>query len=184
VKRTILGGALAAAVLVPGVATAAPQVNVGVTLGPALTDLRTNGPRVAFHLGARASALFFRERGRDMAIGPYVDFATHAFDMLETGGGIEWLIPVVEDSLPFVLSAGAFARRAPSLPWEPGIATTLFFGSRSYNFHSVYGLAAGVFLQGRYGLGDGKQADVILGLQIDLAALAMPFIYLFNAVAR
>ena len=84
--------------------------------------------------------------GRDMAVGPYLDFATHAFDTVETGGGIEWLIPVVEDSLPFVLSAGAFARRAPSLPWEPGIATTLFFGSRSYNFHSIYGLAAGLLM--------------------------------------
>jgi hypothetical protein len=124
-----------------------------------------------------------RKRDRDMGIGPYVDLATAAFDTAEVGAGAEWLIPSWE---PFscVLSAGALERKAPRIPWEPGVAATLFFGSRSYNFHALYGLTAGFFVQGRYGLGDARQGDLIAGVALDLVFFAYPFLLAFEAIAH
>jgi hypothetical protein len=174
----VAASALAASVLLATPARATPQLSGGLTTGVALTDLRANGPRVAYHLGARFDALFLRDGPREMALGPYVDVATAAFDTLETGGGVEWLIPV--DATAFVLSGGAFARKS-AFGWEPGAASTLFWGSRSYNYHSAYALGVGLFAQGRYGLGDMHQADVIGGVQIDLEYLALPFLFLYNA---
>jgi hypothetical protein len=167
--------------LAAGPARARPQVSAAATTGAALTDLRTNGPRLAYHLGGRFDMLFLREQPRQMAIGPYVDVATAAFDTFETGGGLEWLVPT--DATALVVSGGGFARTS-SLGWEPGVSATLFWGSRSYNYHGTYGLGVGLFAQGRYGLGDGHQADAILGVQVDLAYLALPFIFAYEAVAR
>lgn len=182
--RPFTAGFLAVVALfgISGRALATPQASAGVTVGGAATDLRTKAAG-AFHLGARADLLFLRERESDMALGPYFDFATERLNTLEIGGGAEWLIPIVP-SFPLVASAGLFERRAPVFGWEPGLAANLFFGPRSYNFHSAYGMANGVFAQGRYGLGDGKQADVILGLQIDFAILALPFILVSQGLAH
>jgi len=181
---TACAGAIAGALLllVSGTAVAAPQLGAGLTTGAGLTDLRTSsGPRLAYHLGGRFDVLFLRERAGAMALGPYVDVATAAFDTFETGGGLEWLVPAGDTA--FVLSGGGFARTS-RFGWEPGVATTLFWGSRSFNYHGVYSLGVGLFAQGRYGLGDGKQADAILGVQVDLAYLALPFIFVFEAIRR
>lgn len=187
--RTGLGGVRAAALLgalaavsAATPAEATPQIGAAVTNGVALTDLRAeNGPRVAYHLGGRFDALFLRDRPGQMALGPYVDVATHAFDTFEAGGGLEWLVPVGAPAL--VLSAGGFARTS-RFGWEPGLAATVFWGARSFNYHGVYGLGVGLFAQGRYGLGDGKQADAIAGLQLDLAYLALPFVFAYEAIRR
>ncbi|MEI7893240.1 MAG: hypothetical protein WCI05_09115 [Myxococcales bacterium] len=165
-------------------ARAAPQVSVGLTLGADVRSLRAEAhPPVAFHMGGRADMVLLRSRGSDMGIGPYVDIATNAFDTLELGAGALWLIPV-RPEFPLVWSVGAFERRAPVFGWEPGVASTLFWGSRSYNFHSWYGLCAGFFVQGRYGLGDARQAEVIGGVQLDTAFLALPFMALVSALRR
>jgi len=163
-------------------AEAHPQISSGLTTGAALTDLRfERGPRLAYHLGGRLDVLFLREAPGDMAIGPYVDVATHAFDTFETGGGVSWLVPA--GGTAFVLSGGAFGRTA-GFGFEPGVAGTIFWGSRSYNYHSTYGIGVGVFAQGRYGFGDGKQADAILGAQIDLEYFALPFVFAYEAITR
>lgn len=174
----LAAGLVAAGVLSSRAAAATPQLGAAATTGVALTDLRTNGPRVAYHLGARFDALFLREGPRDMALGPYIDIATAAFDTIETGGGLEWLFPV--GATACILSAGSFARKS-SFGWEPGAEATLFWGSRSFNYHSHYAIGAGLFAQGRYGFGDGKQADAIGGVQIDLEYLALPFVFAFEA---
>ncbi len=171
-----------AVLLAPCAARAAPQVGAALTTGVATTDWRAeNGPRVAFHLGARVDALFLRDRPGQMALGPYVDVATAAFDTLEAGGGLSWLIPAGAPAL--VLSGGAFARTS-RFGVEPGVAATLFWGARSFNYHGVYGLGVGLFAQGRLGLGDGRQADAIAGVQIDLAYLALPFVFAIEAIRR
>jgi hypothetical protein len=178
-------GAVAAFVATLGAtlpAEARPQITGIATTGMGLTDLRAeNGPRVAYHLGARLDLLFLRNGPRDMAIGPYFDVVTAAFDTFESGGGIAWLVPT--GSTGFVFSAGGFARTS-RFGWEPGTSASIFWGSRSYNFHSSYALAAGLFAQGRYGLGDGKQADVIFGVELDLQYLALPFVFAYEAVSH
>jgi hypothetical protein len=172
----------AAVVALAEPAAGAPQANLGLTAGGALTDLRAF-PRGALHMGARGDVLFFRTRNREMGVGPYVDVGTIGFETIEVGGGVAWLVPVVE-AMPFVLSAGIFERRAPTFGWEPGVSASLFVGVRSFNFAFWYGLAAGVFVQGRYGLGDAKQADVVGGAQVDLSLLAYPFVLAYEALRR
>lgn len=155
-------------------------MSAGLTNGLGFTDLRAgNGPRLAYQLGGRVDLLLLREGPRQMALGPYVDVATAAFDTFETGGGLSWLVPV--DATAFILSAGALARTS-RFGWEPGVAATLFWGSRSYNYHSTYGIGLGLFAQGRYGFGDGRQSDAILGVQIDLEYLALPFVFAYQAL--
>jgi hypothetical protein len=182
-RRALLAtvGALA---LVAGsgarVAEARPQLTGGVTTGGAFTDLRAeNGPRLAYHLGGRFDVLLLRDAPRDMALGPYVEVMTAGFDTFEAGGGVAWLIPTGPTA--FVLSGGGFARTS-RFGWEPGASATLFWGARSYNFHSSYAIAAGLFAQGRYGLGDAHQADAVVGVQLDLEYLALPFVLAYQAV--
>jgi len=164
-------------------AAARPQISSGVTSGVALTDLRAdNGPRVAYQLGGRLDLLLGREGPHDMAIGPYLELTTAAFDTFEAGGGVAWLVPT--GSPAFVFSVGGFARTS-RFGVEPGGAATIFWGARSYNYHSSYAVAAGLFAQGRYGLaGDGRQADALVGVQLDLEYFALPFVFAYEAVRR
>jgi hypothetical protein len=162
-------------------ARADPQVSVGLTLGGGGAFLRTR-PLGVFHMGLHGDVLFLRKSDHDMGIGPYVETMTVAFETFEAGGGVSWLIPVT-DQVPLVLSFGAHARGYPG-GWEPGLEAIVWMGSRSYNFQSVYGLSAGLFVEGRWGLGDGQQADILGGAQIDLELFALPFVLLYNAVFR
>jgi hypothetical protein len=114
-----------------------------------------------------------------MAVGPYAEVITVAFESLEMGGGVEWLLPVFT-GVPFVVSVGGHARYGDE-GWEPGIHSTLFVGSRSFNRGSAYGFALGGFAQGRYAFGDNRQGDVLLGVYVDLALFAVPFVVLVNA---
>ncbi len=161
-------------------AGAHPQVSVSGIVAGAAADLRSDHPHAALQLGAKADALFLRSRDADMGVGPYVDFVSTGLETLELGGGAEWLVPL-STTLPLIVSAGACERRAPGFEWEPAAVGTIFIGSHSYNFESIYSLTGGLFLQGRYGLGDARQADVILGAQFDLAVVVLPFVLAVNA---
>ncbi len=171
--------AAAGALAVVGNAHADPQLSVGVTLGGGISGLRQAPPFPSFHLGARASVLFGRSKDDRMAVGPYVEALTVAFESFEPGGGVEWLLPVFK-GVPFVLSAGGHARYS-DVGWEPGVHGGLFVGSRSYNHDSIYGFALGAFVQGRYAFGDARQGDVLIGVYIDTVIFALPVILLINA---
>jgi hypothetical protein len=116
-----------------------------------------------------------------MALGPYVDAGTASFHEFDAGGGIEWLVPT-RDELPFVLSAGGFARNGAGRSWAPGLEGTLFFGSRSYNFHSLYGLAVGVFAQSRWIPSSPASMDLVFGVQLDAELLVLPLVFAYEAV--
>jgi hypothetical protein len=172
---------LGCALFVARAAHADPQFSSGLTLGGGAAYLRTRGPIGVFTMGFHGDVLFFRKSDRDFAFGPYVEALTVAFETFEFGGGVSWLIPVSEH-FPLVLSAGLHARAFENNGWEPGMHARIWMGSRSYNFHSLYGLAAGLFVEGRYGLGDGQQADILGGAEIDLEIFALPFVLLYNAL--
>lgn len=161
-------------------ASADPQASVGLTVGGAG---RGYGKDLfyepAFHLGLRADTMFGRNSGRDFGVGPYVELMTHAFDELQFGGGAALLLPAF-DSLPFVVSAGAYGRYNPLLELEPGIASSLFFGSRSYNFTAPYGMALGLLLQARVGLGDSRETSFVFAIQVDTGFAALPFLLAFE----
>jgi hypothetical protein len=170
---------LVATLAIPSLAHADPQLSTGVTIGGGISGLRQAPPFPSFHLGARGSVLFGRSKDDRMAVGPYAEVLTVAFESFEPGGGLEWLLPVAT-GVPFVLSAGAHARYSID-GWEPGVHGGLFVGSRSYNHDSLYGVAVGGFVQGRVAFGDVRQGDVLIGLYIDSAILALPVLLLINA---
>jgi len=108
-----------------------------------------------------------------MAVGPYIDATTLSFHSADVGAGAEWLIPVI-DELPLVISGGAFIRDGQGRSWSPGADGSVFFGSRSFNFHSWYGMASGIFAQTRWIPGAPSSVDFIFGVQIDAELLALP----------
>lgn len=184
-SRTLARSALAlvtlAAVAMPRSARAEPQATVGLTLGFAGRGYqRKIWHDTAFHLGLRGDVLFGRKGNRYFGAGPYAELLTNDFDEIQIGGGASLLLPVI-DSLPIVLSAGAYGRQGPYYPFQPGLAWSLFFGSRSFNFASSYGMAAGLLTQFRYGIGDAKETSIIIGAQLDLAFLGLPFVFLADA---
>jgi hypothetical protein len=134
-------------------------------------------------VGGRADVLLLRAAERDMALGPYLDVATTEFHDVDVGGGVEWLVPLTEE-VPVVASAGVFARNGQGRSWAPGAEGTLFVGSRSYNFHSWYGLAVGFFAQGRWVPVSPATFDLVAGVQIDAEILAMPFLLLYTAITH
>jgi hypothetical protein len=178
------GVAVALGVVSAPDATADPQASAGLTIGGVVEDVvGPSHPGGALHLGGRASVLLLRNRGADMAVGPYLDAATASFRDVDLGGGAEWLVPV-RDDLPLVLSAGAFWRNGEGRSWNPGMEGTVFFGSRSYNFHSWYGLAAGLFAQTRWIPSPPSTLDLVFGVQIDGELLVLPALLIYEAIAH
>ena len=174
----------AAAFLVAGPGLADPQGSVGLTAGGVIEDVTgPGGTGGAFHLGARGDLLFLRSSPHQMALGPYLDVATAGFRDVDAGGGVSWLVPVWED-LPLVLSGGAFARNGRDRAWAPGVEGTVFAGSRSYNFHSSYGMAIGFFAQTRWVPESPSTLDVVLGVRVDAEILALPVLFVVNAFRR
>lgn len=181
-RSSLTWAVVAVLVASPTLANADPQVNAGVNLGIAGRGFyREFWEETEFHLGLRGDVLFGRNNTRQFGVGPYVEFLTNGFDELQFGGGGSFLIPVI-DSLPIILSAGAYGRLgSEGFGVEPGIATSLFVGSRSYNFNSNYVMAFGVVPQFRYGLGDSREMTFIVSTHIDLAFLCSPIIFLVDA---
>lgn len=163
-------------------AQAEPQASVGLTIGAAGEGYdRQWWKRTAFHLGLHGDILFGRSSTSDFGIGPYAEVFTHAFDEVQFGGGVSGLLPVL-DAFPIVLSAGAYGRKgSDKFGVTPGVAGELFWGSRSYNFHSRYVLSGGLLAQVRYGLGPARDTSIVIAAQVDVVLLAMPIMFLVTA---
>lgn len=162
--------------LLPSVASADPQVHGGVTVGGGVRDLRDD-TKGLFHLGGWTDVMFFRQKQRDVGFGPHLQLATGSFRSFETGLGASLLLPT--GGPVFILSAAPHLRVAGGSV-DPGATATLFFGSRSYNFHSVYGYQLGVFIEGRQGFSS-RQSELYGGVHIDLQVLALPFVLIAQA---
>jgi hypothetical protein len=182
-RRWTLAAALAGLIIcTAGVARADPQVSVGLTLGAAGEAYdRQWWKRTAFHLGLHGDVLFGRHANSDFGIGPYAEVLTHAFDSIQFGGGVSGLLPVL-DTFPIVLSAGAYGRKgSDKYRVEPGVVGELFWGARSYNFHSKYGLSGGLLAQLRYGLGPSRETAIVIAAQVDVGLLVLPIMFLITA---
>lgn len=187
--------ALAAALVffASGAALAAPpQFGVGVTAGAA--GVGKSGrlwDETVLHLGARGDVMFGRDGCNDFGAGPYLEVLTHDFGELQTGGGASLLVPVTE-LFPIVLSAGGYLR----IPWqdgpgpladrsygvEPGVAGTLFFGTRSFNFSNSWEITVGVIGQARFGLGESRESSFVIAAQIDMAGLWVPVVFVYHGL--
>jgi hypothetical protein len=163
------------------VADAEPQTTAALTLGVVGTgERRALWESTKLHAGLRADVLFGRSGPRDFGVGPYAELGTFGFSDVQLGAGASGLLPV-HDDLPIVVSAGAYARAAGGAV-EPGLTAQIFWGTRSYNFDSTYGMAAGLLVGGRYGLGASGETAILIGAQLDLRAMALPFVLLTDAL--
>ncbi|MBI4706132.1 MAG: hypothetical protein HY744_33980 [Deltaproteobacteria bacterium] len=160
---------------------AAPQGNVGLVVGGAGAG---EGGRFwqtgDFQLGLRGDVLLGRSANTDFGLGPYLELGTLGFGEIEWGGGASVLLPVHE-RLPLVVSAGGFGRYGDDgYGIEPGLAASIFWGSRSYNFHAGYVMAAGLLVGFRQSLGESQRSALCVGAQIDLAVLGLPLVMLLD----
>ncbi len=160
-----------------GSAAAEPQVHAAVTAGGGARDLRDDA-RGVFHMGVWSDVLFFRRKQTDVGFGPHLQLATASFQTFESGLGASLLLPT--GGPVFILSAAPHLRVAQGVV-DAGATGTVFFGARSYNFSSVYGFQAGVFVEGRQGF-TSRQTELYGGLHLDTAILALPFVLLVQAV--
>jgi hypothetical protein len=167
----------------PRRAAAEPQLTAGVTVGVAGHGERGSlWSSTRLQTGLRGELLFGRDKDASLGIGPYVETLTTAsFSDVQFGGGAAVLLPV-HAYLPIVVSAGAYVGHRSPWGWEPGLAGELFWGTHGYNYHSLYGLSAGIFAGGRYALGDSRQVTILAGGRLDLELIAIPFIFLWSAV--
>ncbi len=165
-------------------ARAQPSPTAGVTIGVAGEGYRHQfwKRRTAMHLGLRGDVMFLRKSNFDIGLGPYAEVMTHGFDTLEFGGGISALFPVI-DTFPMIFGFGGYGRfEGRPFGLEPGIVGTFLWGPRSYNFHFPYVMSGGVLVQVRYGLGHSGETSIVIGAQLDLGIMAVPAIFLINAI--
>jgi hypothetical protein len=82
-----------------------------------------------------------------------------------------------------VLSLGPFARVGDDgFGVEPGVGGALFWGTRSYNHHAGYIMAAGLSVGYRHVIGDSGETAMTFAAQIDLVAMGLPFVMLAQAL--
>jgi len=121
----------------------------------------------------RADVLFGRSRNSDIGVGPFLAVGTAGFDDSRFEGGASIQLPVF-DYFPFVLSAGGYARQQSG--WHPGASGWLFWGSRSFNFHSSYVMSGGLLIGFQQDLDDQRQNAWVVSAQIDGLVIALPFL--------
>lgn len=180
-SRTLSPCLLSGLLCVAGVAAAEPQGNAGLTFGGAAVG--RDGAvfdHAEFHLGLRGDVIFGRDDAWDFGIGPYGELGTFALDEFQFGAGASFLVPV-DDSFPLVASLGPCARIGDDdFGLEPCISSSLFWGTRSYNFHSGYSMAAGLNVGFRHAFGESGESALLIAAQIDLVVLGLPFVALLQ----
>lgn len=139
-------------------------------------------PSAVFSLALRVDVLY-RPGPRAWGIGPFLSTRTDQFAEFAPALGASLLVPISE-TFPLVLGVGTALRIDP-VGLSVGPLERLWWGARSYNFHTSYVLSGGVFAEGRQ-LAFGANAgwDLVFGLDADLELLAIPFMALYTWVFR
>lgn len=156
-------------------AAASPELSGGATGGYGLSLGDAGG---GLHLGLRGDLLFLRERNRSGALGPYVELLTVGFERGLAGGGLTALVPGFE-TLAILPSAGFFGAAGDG--GGVGAAAQVFVGLRGHNFHSLYTMQNGLFVEGRSTFADGRPQELLFGARVDLGVLALPFLLVWGA---
>ena len=165
-----------------------PQANVGLTAGVLGRGQGCWWSETRGFLGVRGDVMFGRAGARDWGVGPFGELVT-AFDDIAVGVGVAAHVPVHE-YLPFVVSVGGYVGGGDGA--KGGVTGSLFWGSRSYNHNSWYVMSSGLFAQGRVGLfgeqeagearDSGNERAILLGVQVGGEVLAMPVMFLWEAI--
>jgi hypothetical protein len=73
---------------------------------------------------------------------------------------------------------------ADGTSWAPGASGRLFWGVRSHNYHGVYALSIGLWVEGRHFFDPQGTTDIAAGIDVDLQVLAIPFVALYVELFR
>jgi hypothetical protein len=165
----------ASVLLLAPAAAAYPQWNLGLSLGAGARLAPPAAREVLITAAVRTDATFGARTPYAWRAGFFAAVGTTDFVTLDAAAGGVLHIPV-SLTFPLLVSLGGVVDLAPT-PGRAGVLGRLWWGTRSLNYHSSYGMAAGLWVEARYRPGDGT-ADVIGGLDLDLRVLALPFVML------
>lgn len=128
----------------------------------------------------RTEVLFGKAGDEHFRLGPALDLRFQRFDSAELAGGLAVLFPIAR-GYPIVLTAAAgYAVRAQPETDGGFLLGTLAWGYRSYNFHSFYGLGLQLYVSTRVHMDDFSRYEITAGIEIDLAAMAIPVMFLIG----
>lgn len=174
--------AAAASLAAPGVARADPQFNLALSFGAGARVAPSQAREALVGLALRADALFGARTPFAPRVGPYLTAGTHDFDDLTVGVGASVQLPV-SPTYPLVLSAGAFVDALAVNPVRPGVLARLWWGTRSYNYHSRYVMVLGGWIEARHTPAL-DATDLVVGIDGDLGFLTLPVVLLYEALRR
>lgn len=162
--------------LAPSGARATPQITSALGVGGGGRHTSAQGFVGVFSMALRADVLFGGRSPYAARVGPFVSLRSDAFEDLTAGAGASVLLPVSE-AFPIVVSLGGAVDFTANTP-RPAVLARLWWGTRSYNYHSPYGLAIGVWVEARRFFDDAETTDVVGGVDIDLEVFALPIAFL------
>jgi|LNFM01.1.fsa_nt_gb hypothetical protein len=139
-------------------------------------------PAGVFTLAWRADMLFGRTTPRAFGIGPAIAARIDHFADVTPSLGASLLLPITE-AFPLVLTP-SFALRWDGTSLAPGASGRLFWGIRSHNYHGVYALSFGLWVEARHFFGVQNSTDIAAGIDVDLQLLAVPFVALYVELFR
>ncbi len=171
----------AGVLLLSPAAAAYPQWSVGLGLGGGARLAPVDAREVLITMAMRTDATFGARSPFAWRAGFFAWVGTTDFVTLDVAVGGVLHVPL-NASFPLLLSAGVIADVVPE-PGRVGVLGRLWWGTRSLNYHSTYGMAAGLWVEGRYRPGEGS-ADVLAGVDIDLRVMSLPFIALAGWLQR
>ena len=157
------------------------QANAGLRVGIAGQGTGALWPETLFATGLSGDVLFGRSSPRSLGLGPAVTVGTVGFRDLSGTLGASLLLPV-HDYLPLVVSAGGVLRHHGDFGQQAGVAASLFWGSRSFNYTGTWGLVGGVVLEGRQMFGSPHDHAFLVSAQLDLQVMALPVVMVINAL--
>ncbi len=138
-----------------------------------------------FELGFRGELLFGAAGDWNFRLGPAFELREVDADSFEFSAGVAGLLPVVR-GWPIVLTAaGGYALRRGGVDSGPIFIGTFAWGYRSYNYHSIYGLALAPYASVRVHLDDASRWELTFGVEVDLEALVgIPYAFLRSLLRR
>jgi hypothetical protein len=139
-------------------------------------------PAGFFTLAWRADMLFGRSTPRSFGVGPALAVRLDHFADVVPSLGASVLLPITE-AFPLVLTP-SFALRWDGASWAPGASGRLFWGVRSHNYHGVYALSIGLWVEARHFFEPQGTTDIAAGIDVDLQVLAIPFVALYVELFR
>jgi hypothetical protein len=157
------------------------QWNTSLALGGAgYGDSNDLWRTTRFAASAHADFFFGRTSNQSFGLGPGLFAGVSTFREANLGAGPQLLLPVHE-YLPIVVGMGVYGVDRQDQKARAGGYASLGWGARSFNYHSSYAMAGGLLLEVRRDFGATPVTTWLASAQIDVAAIALPFVWAINA---